>query len=76
MLAKINVKNKLIDTMKIFKTRQQLADELGISRATLSRKLKKSKIEIPKGLLAPKDQNKILALFGVEKDEKNFVETK
>ncbi|TLU99010.1 helix-turn-helix domain-containing protein [Dyadobacter luticola] len=43
-----------------FKTRQQLADELGVSPKTLYRKLKVLQIEIPRGLIPPKLYAEIL----------------
>lgn len=46
------------------KTRKEVADELGISVATLWRKLKKLGIELPPGLIYPPDQALILATLG------------
>ena len=46
------------------KTRQQIADEYGISRKTLSRWLKKAEIEVEGYLLSPKDQQIIYQVFG------------
>ena len=50
--------------MEIVKTRQQIADEYGISRKTLSRWLKKAEIEVEGYLLSPKDQQMIYQVFG------------
>ncbi len=50
--------------MEIAKTRQQIADEYGISRKTLSRWLKKAEIEVEGYLLSPKDQQMIYQVFG------------
>ncbi|MEM9918268.1 MAG: helix-turn-helix domain-containing protein [Bacteroidota bacterium] len=46
------------------KTRQQIADEYGISPRTLRRWLKKYNIELPNRLISPKDQQVIYDLFG------------
>jgi hypothetical protein len=43
-----------------FRSRQQLADELGISTRTLSRKLNALRIDVPPGLIAPKLYAQIL----------------
>ena len=50
--------------MEMAKTRQQIADEYGISRKTLSRWLKKAEIEVEGYLLSPKDQQMIYQVFG------------
>ena len=50
--------------MEIVKTRQQIADEYGISRKPLSRWLKKAEIEVEGYLLSPKDQQMIYQVFG------------
>ncbi len=46
------------------KTRQELADELGISYTTLYRWLKKYEIDLPAGLIAPQRIVFIYARFG------------
>lgn len=46
------------------KTRQELADELGISYTTLYRWLKKFEIELPAGLITPHHIEKIYECFG------------
>jgi DNA-binding NtrC family response regulator len=43
-----------------FRSRQQLANELGISTRTLSRKLSALQINIPPGLIAPRLYTQIL----------------
>lgn len=49
----------------MFKTRQQIADEYGISRKTLYRKLKRYGVLLPtQGLLTPEQQQTIYALLG------------
>ena len=49
----------------MFKTRQQIADEYGINRKTLYRKLKKYGIALPsQGLLTPEQQQAIYARLG------------
>jgi len=50
--------------MEVAKTRQQIADEYGISRKTLSRWLKKAGIELDGYLIAPKEQAFIYQTFG------------
>lgn len=42
--------------MEQLKTRQQVADEIGVSRNTLYRWLKKWNIELSSGLLCPQTQ--------------------
>jgi len=46
------------------KTRQQIAQEYGISTRTLRRWLLKSEINLPKRLLGPKEQAIIYEKFG------------
>lgn len=50
--------------MEIAKTRQQIADEYGISRKTLSRWLKKADIDLEGYLISPKEQALIYETFG------------
>ena len=45
------------------KTRAQIADELGVSYATLRRRIKKAGMEIEGNLIAPSFVKKIKALF-------------
>lgn len=52
--------------MKKFKTKQEIANEVGICVKTLNSKLKRSNIELPKGLIPPKDQQIIYDLFGID----------
>lgn len=47
------------------KTRQEIAREYGISRRTLFRWLKREEIELPRGLVSPKNQSRIYEVFGV-----------
>ena len=47
------------------RTRLQLANLYGVDRKTFSRWLKKRKLNIPKGLICPKHQEKIFAEFGI-----------
>jgi len=49
------------------KTRQQIADELGISRSTLYRKLKEHRINLPPGLVMPEDQHAIYRVLRVKR---------
>jgi transposase-like protein len=45
--------------MEQLKTRQQVADEIGVSRKTLYRWLKKWNVKLSSGLLCPNFQNLI-----------------
>jgi len=49
------------------KTRQEIAEEYGICRKTLSRRLKKAKIYIDSGLIFPNQLKVIYETFGVPK---------
>ncbi len=46
------------------KTRSQVADEYGITPRTLRRWIKKYNINLPPGLICPKDQKKIYEKLG------------
>jgi len=46
------------------KTRQQIAEEYGIHRSTLDRKLKKLNIQLPRGTIMPKDIKRIYEALG------------
>lgn len=46
-----------------YRTRQELANELGISVKTLSRKLNALNIQLPPGLIPPKIYSEILRQF-------------
>jgi len=46
------------------KTRQEIADEYGVSTKTLSRWLKKKNLDISSGFVTPKEQNQIYEVFG------------
>ena len=50
--------------MKQVKTRQEIAQEFGISRRTFQRWLKKHNIVLPSGLVTPKVQAQIYEKFG------------
>lgn len=50
--------------MDKFRNRKEFAEKLGISTRTLERKLKDAQIELPKGLLSPKDQSTIKEVLG------------
>ena len=50
--------------MKRAKTRQEIADEYGISPRTLFRWLEKAEFDLPRGLLSPKSQELIYREFG------------
>ncbi len=47
------------------KTRKELADEYGVSPRTFRRKLKSKNLDLPNGLITPKDLEKIYQTFGV-----------
>jgi transposase-like protein len=49
------------------KSRQEIAQEYGISTRTLSRWIQKNKLSIPTGLLSPKSQELIYQEFGKAK---------
>jgi transcriptional antiterminator len=51
------------------KTRQEVANELGISYKTLLRKLKNSNVEITSGILTFDEIEKIKNLFGIKKSD-------
>jgi len=48
------------------KTKQQIAADLGISLRTLQRWIRKSQIQVPRGLVSPKKQVEIFKTFGYE----------
>ena len=50
--------------MDKFRNRKEFAEMLGISTRTLERKLNDAQIELPKGLLSPKDQLMIREALG------------
>ena len=47
------------------KTRQQLAVEYGICTKTLNKWLKRTQLEVPRGLIPPKTQSKIYNKLGI-----------
>ena len=49
-----------------FKTKKQLAHELGMSLRTLQRRLSKNELHVPRGLISPQMQIKILNILEVE----------
>jgi hypothetical protein len=53
----------------IFKSKQQIADELRICVKTLNSRLLKKGVKIPRGLIDPKTQRNIYILLGSDKDE-------
>ncbi|MEM9544834.1 MAG: helix-turn-helix domain-containing protein [Bacteroidota bacterium] len=50
--------------MSVSKTKYQIAQELGVSLRTLQRWIKKSDIEVPRGLVSPQKQNEIFEKLG------------
>jgi transposase-like protein len=46
------------------KSRQEIAQEYGVSAKTLSRWILKEKLQIAQGLISPKDQELIYEKFG------------
>lgn len=59
--------------MKKAKSREQIANEYGISARTLKRWLKKNKIFIKRGLICPKDQELIYKTFGNPNNSKQSI---
>ncbi|NUN99243.1 MAG: helix-turn-helix domain-containing protein [Saprospiraceae bacterium] len=57
-----------------FKTRQQLADEFGISVRTLYRWLTKWNVHLPGGLIRPSDQDAIYRILGKPEKDNGQVE--
>ncbi|MHA7129954.1 helix-turn-helix domain-containing protein [Algoriphagus namhaensis] len=55
--------------MKQAKSRQEIAEEYGISSRTLTRWLHKAELDLPKGLLSPKSQKLIYEKFGKPKSK-------
>lgn len=53
-----------------FKTRQQLADEFGISVRTLYRWLTKRNVKLPGGLVRPADQDTIYQMLGKTSEDR------
>ena len=56
--------NLLFIAMDKFRNRKEFAEKLGIFTRTLERKLNEAQIELPKGLLSPKDQLMIKEVLG------------
>jgi hypothetical protein len=52
------------------KTRLQIAEEIGISPKTLSRRLSKKKIKLPPGLIFPNVRKMIYKALGVQESPK------
>jgi len=59
---------------KHFKSRQEIANEYGVSTKTLSRWLKKYNLEIGTGLLTPQEQALIYTAFGLPKEPNRLPE--
>ena len=57
-------------------TRQEIADNIGISVSTLYRKLKKADLKISSGYLNPKEQMLIYTLFGIPVTSTPFNDSK
>lgn len=53
-----------MQTNPTLKTRQQIAEELGIDRKTLYNKIKQANIQISNGLLTLQEQQLIYQFFG------------
>jgi len=56
------------------KTKYQIAQELGISLRTLQRWIKKSDLDVPRGLVCPQKQIEIMEKFGYLKKKMTPVE--
>jgi len=54
------------------KTRQQLADEYGVCRKTLTKLLLRKRIKLDKGLISPKDQLVIYSRLGMPDSAQKF----
>lgn len=54
------------------KTRQQIAEEYGVSSKTLSRWLKNEGVELPSGLIKPKWQKIIYQRFGAPHNQNSM----
>ena len=52
---------------ELLKTRQQIADEIGVSYRTLRRRIKTSSLRINGNLIPPNKAKQIRALFGLTK---------
>ena len=48
------------------KTKEQLADEMGLHPKTLQRHLKKADLNVPRGLIYPKEQMEIYERLGLK----------
>lgn len=53
------------------KSRQEIAEEYGVSTRTLSRWIQNHDLLIPKGLICPKDQEVIYEKFGKAQKEES-----
>lgn len=51
-------------TLTTAKFKKEIAYDLGISLKTLQRRLKLHKIDVPRGLISPKEQNLIYEALG------------
>lgn len=56
-----------LTSLKPFKTKKEIADELGISVKTLTKKLKKVGYNIPRGLIPMDEQKRILNTLGINR---------
>lgn len=53
------------------KTKNEIAQDLGISLRTLQRWIKKSGLQVPRGLVCPKKQEEILDTLGYSKEREH-----
>jgi len=60
----MNKKNTHKDAGNVAKTREQIAEEFGISTKTLKKWLENVGLELPGGLICPADQERIEKLLG------------
>jgi hypothetical protein len=60
--------------MKKFKTRQEIANEIGICVKTLNSKLQQNNVQLAKGLITPKNQEIIYSLFGISAARDNSLD--
>ena len=54
----------MMNNNSVLKTKQQMADEYGVCRKTFNKLLKKKNIELDRGLIIPRDQDRIYNELG------------